>query len=107
MRATEFGQSVPRVRSVGAGGDRKAAVVARSLRKLYGERGAVDGIDFEVRPDPRWKLSGGYQLADSTVESQVSRKSAPKEMMYFALPKSCAGIWSRPKIWRLAARTGS
>jgi lipooligosaccharide transport system ATP-binding protein len=50
MRATEFGQSLPGVRSAGAGGDLRAAVVARSLRKLYGERVAVDGIDFEVRP---------------------------------------------------------
>jgi lipooligosaccharide transport system ATP-binding protein len=30
--------------------DRQAAVIARSLRKSYGERVAVDGIDFEVRP---------------------------------------------------------
>jgi lipooligosaccharide transport system ATP-binding protein len=50
MRATQFGKSVPQVQSVGASGDRKAAVVARSLRKLYGERVAVDGIDFEVQP---------------------------------------------------------
>jgi lipooligosaccharide transport system ATP-binding protein len=30
--------------------DREAAVIARSLRKSYGERIAVDGIDFDVRP---------------------------------------------------------
>jgi lipooligosaccharide transport system ATP-binding protein len=30
--------------------DRETAVIARSLRKSYGERVAVDGIDFDVRP---------------------------------------------------------
>jgi lipooligosaccharide transport system ATP-binding protein len=30
--------------------DREPAVIARSLRKSYGERVAVDGIDFDVRP---------------------------------------------------------
>jgi hypothetical protein len=43
----------------------------------------------------------------STIEPQLSRKSAPKETMYFARPKSCAGTWSSPKTWRFAARIGS
>src|ERR687895_1725644 len=49
----------------------EAAVVARSLRKSYGERVAVDGIDFDVEPATAFGFLGPNGAGKTTTMKMI------------------------------------
>ena len=69
MRSTESGQS--EVQAASATATHAAVVVARSLRKSYGERVAVDGIDFEVRPGTCFGFLGPNGAGKTTTMKMI------------------------------------